>query len=40
MLQISENGLLLIADVFIVEREKDSNEKFLDLFHYKMDNQQ
>lgn len=44
LLQISQKGLVLIADIFTVERErereKDSNEKFLDLFDYKMDEQQ
>lgn len=40
LLQISQKGLLLIADgVFFVEEEKDSDEKFLDLFDYKMDEQ-
>lgn len=37
LLQISQKGLLFIADVFFVEGEKDSDEKFLDLFDYKMD---
>lgn len=39
LLQISQKGLLLFAYVFVVEREKDFNEKFLDLFDYKMDKQ-